>query len=156
MISWTIGRYSDRSLSIMIFLAAVVWGLYWVPIRGLKQLGVMGPWSIAYFNACPLLVLVPAFFIWRRSLHVNVTPAVFAGVILGIGLALYATGLVATSVVRATLLFYLTPIWSTIIGMIWLSERVTALRILAILCGLLGCFFIAQDGPRLQRVDQRW
>ena len=126
----------------MIFLAAAVWGLYWVPIRGLEQLGVMGPWSIAYFNACPILVLVPALFIWRRSLHINFTPAVFAGVILGIGLALYATGLVATSVVRATLLFYLTPIWSTIIGMIWLSERVTALRILAILCGLLGCFLL--------------
>ncbi|MBT6506684.1 MAG: DMT family transporter [Marinovum sp.] len=142
MISWAISRYSDRSLSIIIFLAAAVWGLYWVPIRGLEQLGVMGPWSIAYFNACPLLVLVPALFIWRRSLHVNFGPAVFAGVILGIGLALYATGLVATSVVRATLLFYLTPIWSTIIGMIWLSERVTALRILAILCGLLGCFLL--------------
>ena len=89
----------------------------------------MGPWSVAYFNACPLLVLVPALFIWRRSLHVNFTPAVFAGVILGIGLALYATGLVATSVVRATLLFYLTPIWSTIIGMMGLSTNSLMSRI---------------------------
>ena len=142
MISWSLSHYSDRTLSIIVFLAAAVWGLYWVPIRGLEQLGVMGPWSVAYFNACPLLVLVPALIYWRRTLNVQVLPAVLAGAILGVGLALYATGLVATSVVRATLLFYLTPIWSTLIGMIWLSERVTVLRILAIFFGLLGCFLL--------------
>lgn len=142
MISWSLSHYSDRTLSIIVFLAAAVWGLYWVPIRGLEQLGVMGPWSVAYFNACPLLVLVPALIYWRHTLNVQVLPAVLAGAILGVGLALYATGLVATSVVRATLLFYLTPIWSTLIGMIWLSERVTVLRILAIFFGLLGCFLL--------------
>ena len=155
MITRTIGRYSDRSLSIMIFLAAAVWGLYWVPIRGLEQLGVMGPWSIAYFNACPILVLVPALFIWRRSLHINFTPAVFAGVILGIGLALYATGLVGYIGGARNPAVLPDP------------DLVDHYRDdLAVRAGhgaaysgdsmrVIGMFFIAQDGPRLQRVDQR-
>jgi len=45
------------------------------------------------------------------------------GVFTGFGLELYASGLIYSSVVRASLLFYLTPVWTTMNEMIWLGER---------------------------------
>ena len=41
----------------------------------------------------------------------------------------YSKGLVETTVIRRHLLFYLTPIWSTIFGIIWLSEKLTFGRV---------------------------
>ena len=64
----------------------------------------------------------------------------------GAGMAFYASGLIYSSVVRATLLFYLTPVWATLIGMIWLGERATWVRWVAIAMGLLGLLMLVSGG----------
>ena len=69
----------------------------------------------------------------------EVKHALFAGIFVGIGLAFYTVAMLETSVLRATLLFYLTPIWSTLLGFIILSEPFTKIRVAAILVGLAGC-----------------
>ena len=61
---------------------------------------------------------------------------------IGAAFTFYANGLVETSVIRATLLFYLSPIWSTIIGIIWLKERLTIARVISIIIALLGLIFL--------------
>ena len=60
---------------------------------------------------------------------------------IGAAFTFYANGLVQTSVIRATLLFYLSPIWSTIIGIIWLNERLTIARVISIIVALIGLIF---------------
>ncbi len=47
---------------------------------------------------------------------------------------------------RATLLFYLTLIWSTLLGFIILYEPFTKKRVAAILVGLAGCFCLLSPG----------
>lgn len=137
---------SDTTLSIVLFLSASVWGLYWVPLHMIEDLGVPGAWSVALFNACPLLALIP-WMIARRDLWAIMPgPALTAAVFSGLGLAFYASGLVAGSVVRTTLLFYLTPVWSTLIGILWLGERMSLARWAAIALGLLGMLVLL--GPQ--------
>ena len=140
-------RLSDASLSILLFLSASVWGLYWFPLREIEEAGVIGTWSVVYMNACPLLILLPIVAVKWRLLRINTGPAIFISLAVGLGFTGYASGLVTAPVVRATLLFYLTPIWSTIIGIIWLSEPVTRGRIIAIALGLVGLVLLmAQAG----------
>lgn len=64
------------------------------------------------------------------------------GMFTGIGLGFYASGLVYSSVIRVTLLFYLTPIWSTIIGVVWVSEKLRPGRVVAIVLGLAGLWLL--------------
>jgi drug/metabolite transporter (DMT)-like permease len=68
-----------------------------------------------------------------------------AGFMIGAAFTLYANGLVETTIIRATLLFYLSPIWSTILGGIWLSERLTKARIFSILVAVIGLVLLLTD-----------
>jgi len=119
-----------------------MWGLYWIPLREIEALGLTSTWSVAFFNAGPLVVLVP-YVLWKRLVHRHQLRAVaMIGLMTGIGLSLYASGLVFSSVIRVTLLFYLTPVWSTIIGVVWLSEKLRPGRIAAIVLGLGGLWLL--------------
>ncbi len=131
-------RFSQTNLSALLFASASLWGVYWVPLRYLDSLGVTGVWSVVIFNAAPLIALLPLFILFGRGKVKSWSQVVVISIFTGGGLALYACGLMMSSVVRATLLFYLTPIWSTLIGMYWLGETVDRTRIVAIVIGLGG------------------
>ena len=135
-------RMTRLSPSVILFMSAALWGLYWVPLRQMQAMGLSGTWGVALFNAGPLLVLVP-YLIHKRAAQMRDLRAVMLiGLATGIGMSLYASGLVYSSVIRVTLLFYLTPIWSTIFGVFWLSERLRPGRIIAIVLGLAGMWLL--------------
>ena len=137
---------TTRRASLALFAGASVWGIYWIPLRALNDMGLTGGWAVAYFNFCPLLVLVP-FLIWKRdSLFDHLGPALFIGAVTGLGLALYSTSIVLGSVVRMTMEFYLTSVWSSIIGVVWLRERADLWRVLTVMTGLAGLLLLLSGG----------
>jgi len=133
---------SDKTPSITLFVAAAFWGLYWLPLREIGAVGLPTAWSVAFFNACPLLVLIPYVIVKRKTYLTDLRAVALVALLTGLGLSFYATGLVVSTVIRATLLFYLTPIWSTIIGMIWLKEKLSTGRVFAIVIGLGGLWLL--------------
>ncbi len=138
---------TNRRASLTLFFGASVWGLYWMPLRALSDIGLNGGWAVAFFNFCPLLVLVP-LLIWRRhTLFSHRRAALFIGAATGLGLALYSTSIVLGSVVRMTMEFYLTSVWSSIIGVLWLSERADPRRVATVLAGLAGLGLLLSGGP---------
>ncbi len=136
---------SDRILSLIIVVSSCAWGLYWLPLRSIEQSGIVGSWSIVLVNACPLIILVPLIFFNLDKFKKYPKPILFAGIMIGAAFTFYANGLVQTSVIRATLLFYLSPIWSTIIGIIWLNERLTIARVISIIVALIGLILLLYD-----------
>ena len=136
---------SDKILSLIIVVSSCAWGLYWLPLRSIEQSGIVGSWSIVLVNACPLIILVPLIFFNLDKLKEYPKPILFAGIMIGAAFTFYANGLVQTSVIRATLLFYLSPIWSTIIGIIWLNERLTIARVISIIVALIGLILLLYD-----------
>ena len=136
---------SDKILSLIIVVSSCAWGLYWLPLRSIEQSGIVGSWSIVLVNACPLIILVPLIFFNFDKFKKYPKPILFAGIMIGAAFTFYANGLVQTSVIRATLLFYLSPIWSTIIGIIWLNERLTIARVISIIVALIGLILLLYD-----------
>jgi len=124
--------------SIVIAGCAAFWGLYWIPLRETEALGVPPLWSVALFNL-PLFLISGLIFAWFFSRNRQILGTVMlAGCLAGAGLALYGLGLMMTTVVRATLLFYLTPVWGTVIGVLVLSERPGIRRWFALALGIGG------------------
>ena len=119
-------------------VAAAAWGLLWLPIHVYEGQGIHGVWTLVTMNlvACVAMMLVVAVT-WRAQCG-HMRAALRIGLITGLGLSLYGLGLVHTSVIRATLLFYLTPVWATLIGVVILKERATWQRWAAIALGLIG------------------
>jgi drug/metabolite transporter (DMT)-like permease len=137
--------YSDKTLSLALAISAGFWGLYWFPLRAIEATGIAGSWSVVFFNACPLLLLCPLVAIKAKQLMQFFWPTVFAALMIGLAFTLYATGLVETTIARATLLYYLTPVWATIIGVVWLSEHLTIARIVAIVVAFIGMYLLLAD-----------
>jgi len=142
--------YSDKILSLALTVSAAFWGLYWLPLRAIESTGVAGSWAVVYLNACPLLLLIPVLAFRWSTLKILFWPTALAGLMIGLAFTLYATGLVETTIVRATMLYYLTPVWSTLIGVIWLSERLGSARIIAIAVAFVGMFLLLADAETIQ------
>jgi drug/metabolite transporter (DMT)-like permease len=64
------------------------------------------------------------------------------GLFTGTAFAAYATSLLLTDVVRTLLLFYLTPVWSTLLGIAFLGERLTRFRLAALILGFTGLLVV--------------
>lgn len=137
---------SEGITSVIVFLSASLWGLYWIPLRYLEDQGIAGNWAIALLNLPAGLLLVP-LVIWQWKQHRgHLWHCILIGVLTGLGLALYTSGLVYSSVIRATLLFYVTPAWATLIGIFWLGEKATWQRWAAIAVGLAGLGLLVSGG----------
>ena len=135
-------KYSDKTLSLALSLSAAAWGLYWLPLRTIENAGISGTWSVVFFNACPLIVLCPLLIFNFKKLTGVFGPTVLAAIMIGMAFSFYANGLLETTIVRATLLYYLTPVWSTLIGVIWLSEPLTKARMVSIGVAFLGLLLL--------------
>ncbi len=122
--------------------AGVVWGIFWIPLRAMDQAGITGAWATATMYLCPFLLLLPVIaWRWRRMLRGGVGLQV-TGMVTAASLVLYADALIYTEVIRAMLLYYLTPVWSTLLARIYLKEPITLSRWIAIALGFSGIMVI--------------
>ncbi len=134
----------------MVFFAAGLWGLYWWPLREVESAGVNGLWSVMASYLVPLIALLPLTFIRRRQLIKDFKLICLIGVFVGSALALYACAFLYTSVMRTTLLFYLTPVWSTLLGMVFLAEKPGWRRWGAMAIGFTGLCVMMLAGARTE------
>lgn len=124
--------------SITVVAVGSLWGLYWLPLRELDAVAVAGPWATFAVASVATLVLAPAGWARRARLRAENWPALASVAFGGASFVLYSNGLLYGQVAVVILLFYLTPVWSTLIARFWLGWRITWWRYLALLLGLGG------------------
>ena len=122
-------------------LVALMWGLWWIPVRYLNQIGFNGIWGGWTINLGATLLLLFFVIIFRRFKFVS--PRSLAGAFcIGFGVTAYAGALSFTHVANAVLLFYLAPAWSTIIECFFLGRKWRWQSLLAIGSSLMGMVLI--------------
>lgn len=135
--------------SIGVAVSGVLWGVFWMPVRYMESQSLGGPWpSIVFFGATILMVIPIALMSWR-SLIRNTLEIVIIGLLCGGAFALYIVSLLLTDVVKAILMFYLTPAWSTLGVWLLYRTRVTWSRIAVLVCGFGGLWVILGAGSRI-------
>jgi len=137
--------------SLAVALCGAVWGGFWVPLHWFASEGVGGAWVALIFNAMAVLSALP--WLLRRDAWAGAADQALNGLLLGTAFSLYTVSLVLTDVVHAILLFYLTPVWSTLAGWFFLRQRLSASRILAMAMGFAGLAAVlgVKDGIPLPR-----
>ena len=128
--------------------AGAVWGLFWIPLRALEEAGINGLWITVVYFLIPTICLIPVVILrWQHvkegGISLQLTTMLSGGALL-----LYSTSIVYTDVVRAILLFYLTPIWATILARIFLGDLITPSRVIAMVLAILGMLTIFGLGAR--------
>lgn len=99
---------------LMCVAAAVLFGLWWVPIRYLDGLGLSGTQTAIYSNLGGALVLLAWLAVNPAKRRIG-TRAMVGAMLVGLSYTLYSTALATSDVVRVILLFYLAPAWGKII-----------------------------------------
>jgi drug/metabolite transporter (DMT)-like permease len=119
-------------------LSASLWGLWWLPLRALAEAGLSGPALNAALYGIASVVLLP--WVWRRrELIAAGGPLLLgAGGLFGGALVAWNLALIQGEVVRVTLLFYLAPVWATLLALVLLREPVGRLRVISVVLGLAG------------------
>ncbi len=124
--------------AIGIVIGGALWGVIWVPIRAMEQAGLPGAWSGLALYATAVTLMIPLLVGLRARPLAHLSVLIPCGLLTGCAFSLYSTSLVLTDVIRSVLLFYLSPVWSTALGLAFLGERLTPARIAALVLGLGG------------------
>ncbi len=133
---------SDLVPSLALAFGAALWGLYWIPVRTIEQGGVHAFWTgpVIFGSSC-LLFLPLALIRWRQFAE-HWRHSLVPGLLAGFAFSLYIASLNLTDVVRAILLFYMSPLWSTLLGILVLKERLTGNRVVALLLAFCGLYVV--------------
>ena len=131
-------------------------------IIGLAPIAVrvsdVGPMATAFWRfafALPLLVLLVAVARPRLTLNAPVrAPLAAAGVCFGLDLTLWHAALTHTTVLNATLLSNMTPIFAVAGGFLFLRERIT--RAFAIGAAIAGIGAVLLTASRAQGGEGAW
>jgi len=138
--------HSELSPSAAIAVTAATWGAYWIPLRHIDGLGLPAAWATFLMVLISTVVLgifqIPR---WRRLVRGGW--ALWApGMIAGTAFVLYSNSYAFTTILNVQFLFYLSPVWSTILARMFLGEAVTPLRVAAIASAFIGLAIMLGGG----------
>ncbi|MBD3678587.1 MAG: DMT family transporter [Rhodobacteraceae bacterium] len=131
----------------IVIATGVIWGFYWIPVRALDGMGFPGAWGTFAITMATVAVLTPVA-LWRRGHILTCSPVALASIALGgAAFAFYSVSFVYGRVAIVILLYFLTPVWSTLIARYLMGWTTPPLRIVAIGVGLAGlATMLAADG----------
>lgn len=121
-----------------LLLGATMWGVAWYPMRLLDEAGVSGLWQALGIDIPPALIMSWALYRHRRALHR------YGWQMLSLAIASWWTNtafilaILDGNVMRVLLLFYLSPVWSVILGAWLLKERLRTQSVITLICALVG------------------
>lgn len=131
-------RRPDLLPSIGVAFSSALWGLFWIPVRAINEAGVSVAWTSPVMFVCVVGTFLPvALWRWRNFLKTDGNFWIACG-LGGSAFTLYSISFNLTDVIHAMLLFYISPIWSTLLGAIFLGERLNINRVIAIALGFAG------------------
>jgi len=109
--------------------SGAVWGVFWMPLRFVEDAGIAGAWSSVLFFLIPSALLIPHQIVFRLGQVIRGGRQLqLTALVAALSLGSYALSVLYTDVIRAMLLFYLTPLWSTLLSRAVLGEPITRIR----------------------------
>jgi len=129
---------SNRLAIASLLFSASLWGILWYPLRLLNSAGLSAVWSslIMYFAAA---VLAIPFLLKRDILNLaKRKDLLLLALAAGITNVAFVVALIEGEVMRVMLLFYLSPLWTVLLGRWWLKEKLSFSAIVMLLTAMSG------------------
>lgn len=123
------------------FGSALLWGIWWMPVRALENAGLGGAWAGTAMFAGAIPALAVLFILSKRPLSFD-PRVILSGVMIGSAMMLYSAAVTETTVVRAILLFYLAPAWAIALECLFLGRRFRVVNAIALALAAVGIVLI--------------
>ncbi len=144
--------------TLAVALSAILWGLWWIPLRWLSENGLPGDWASLALYGTGSAVLLPFAWARRRHLRAGGFGLLLCGTLMGMVMVFWNHAILVGEVMRVVLLFYLAPVWATLLSIFVLKVRVGPLRALTVALGLSGAAIILgfEGGLPVPRSEGDW
>ncbi len=125
-----------------LLIAASFWGVFWYPLRVLETYGLNGIWATLFIYAGTMIFAIPILL--KRIGELRITPLLLLGILLSGGWCntAFILALMKGEIVRVILLFYLSPIWATLLAKFLLKEHLTKTAYLTIVIAFAGAMIM--------------
>ncbi len=138
-------RFNNRLPVFSLLFAATMWGLFWWPLRLIEANGIDRLWItlVAY-----LVSLAVGLLLMRGRWHeITWAPGRLFAIALASGWCnlSFIVAVTEKDVARVVLLFYLSVVWSILLGIIFLKEKPDRKAILVSVLALTGAVFMLWD-----------
>lgn len=137
--------FSSMLPILTLLFAATLWGLIWYPIRLFEAQGLHGLWSSVFMYCGTFVVAIPVLYKgWREWLK---SPLLFFMMAIATGWTnvAFILAVLDGNVVRVLLLFYLSPLWATLLGYFFLGEVLSKRAVLVLIIALTGAIVMLWD-----------
>lgn len=123
-------------------LGASMWGVIWYPMRLLEAGGLGGLWLTLTLYAAAFIVSLPRTAASVREFARS--PFAMALLILSAGWTnvAFVEAVLGGNIVRVLLLFYLSPLWATLMAWLFLRERISRLGLASLALAMLGALIM--------------
>ena len=125
--------------NLTVAISCLFWGTYWIPLRFIDRSSNSSVWPIILsFIFLALILIFPLYQTIKDIFFKKNFFFLFACVFCAFAITLYSESLLRGEIAKVVILFYLCPIWGTILARIFLNQRFNFVRISSIMFGLIG------------------
>lgn len=134
---------APSSAPVLALLAgSVLWGVAWWPLKAFGAEGIGGNLMVISSYGIVALLGLPVLWLQRRQWQRQAGLFVLLAVLGGWANTSFVNALMSGHVVRVMLLFYMAPVWGVLAGWLFLGERISSRRWLAVALALGGAFIL--------------
>jgi drug/metabolite transporter (DMT)-like permease len=122
--------------------AATFWGVLWYPLRLLDAQGLSGLWTTWLIFA--VVALPGLWIVWPRRHLLWQQPGLLLllAMVNGWLNTAFVLAILDGNVLRVLLLFYLSPLWSTLLAWWWLGERPSRFGLATLVVAMFGALLM--------------
>ena len=121
-----------------LLLSSTMWGVLWYPMRLFESQGLVGLWASLIMYSAAGLVAVPWMMTGFRSISGQWPMMIGLMLVSGWANIAFILAVIDGNVVRVLLLFFLSPLWTVILGRIFLNERLGVLGTITLAIAMFG------------------
>jgi drug/metabolite transporter (DMT)-like permease len=128
--------------ALCVFLGATLWGVVWYPMRLLEDAGLQGIWLTLILYATALVLSLP--YTYRALSELRLAPGGLVVLALAAGWTniAFVEAVLGGNILRVLLLFYLSPLWATLMGWLFLRERISGMAALSLTIAMAGALLM--------------
>jgi drug/metabolite transporter (DMT)-like permease len=132
-----------NQLPVIVLLgASVLWGLSWLPMKAINNMGIGGIPFILISYGLLAATLTPMMLRQSKEWKDHVKALILIAILGGGANLAFTYALINGEVIRVMVLFYLLPVWGVLGGRFLLKESVDRWRWLGVILAVMGAFII--------------
>ncbi|MDP1707458.1 MAG: DMT family transporter [Gammaproteobacteria bacterium] len=129
-----------------LLLGATLWGVLWYPLRWFEESGLTGLWVSLIMNAAALGSCLPLLIRQRREIaRAPVVQLLLLMLAAGFCNTAFILAVIDGTVVRVLLLFYLAPVWASLLGWWLLRESLSVTAWITLVMAMSGALIMLWD-----------